>query len=102
LAGLEKSFTTPLAGLTLVPVIAIVGVNCARYDHAGASTKMFVPLMVPFAPEIVNCVMSFEVLQLPSGVHAPHAENVPLSHVRTCVPQVHGWLVGPTHAHASH
>ena len=52
----------PLAGFTLTPVIAIVGVRSAMFAPNGTSRLMFVPTMVPSTPRIVNVVMSFVLL----------------------------------------
>ena len=53
---------TPLAGLTLAPAIATVGVKLERSVPNGSVSEMLVPLMVPSTPRIENCVMSFAPL----------------------------------------
>ena len=57
-----KSRTTPLAGLTLAPVIATVGARLRRSVPNGTVSEMFVPLIVPSTPRIANRVMSFALL----------------------------------------
>ena len=57
-----KSWGAPLAGLTPVPVIAIVGVRLVRSVPNGRVSAMLVPVIVPSTPRIVNWVMSFALL----------------------------------------
>ena len=57
-----KSCATPLAGLTLAPVIDTVGVRLVRSAPNGTVSEMFAPLMVASTPRMVSWVMSFAEL----------------------------------------
>ena len=54
-----KLWGTPLAGLTLAPVIATVGVRLVTSVPNGTVSEMLVPLMAPSTPRTVNRVRSF-------------------------------------------
>ena len=49
-----KFLGTPLAGLTLVPVMVTCGMRLVTFVPAGTVRAMLVPLIAPFTPLIVN------------------------------------------------
>ena len=57
-----KSWVAPLAGLTPVPVIAIVGARLVRSVPNDRVSAMLVPVMVASVSRRVNWVMSFALL----------------------------------------